>query len=323
VRAIQITRQGGTDVLKVAHIAKPEPGEGEVRLRIEAAGVNFIDIYHRSGLYQVDLPFVPGVEGAGVVDAVGADVSDFAVGDRAAYVMEPGAYAEYAVVPAHKLVPVPDAVGTTLAAAVMLQGMTAQYLSHATYPIQEGDVVLIQAAAGGVGGLLVQMAKMRGATVLGTASTDEKIERATEAGADHMIRYTEVDFEAEVARLTEGTGVDAVYDSVGQTTFRRSLNCLKPRGHMVFFGQSSGPVEPIDPLVLMREGSLYLTRPSLAHYVAERRELLERAVAVFDMIGTGDLDVRIDQAFALEDAARAHAYVEGRKTKGKVVLVTD
>jgi NADPH2:quinone reductase len=322
MRAVQIARQGGPDVLQLVDIPKPEPDEGEVRLRIEAAGVNFIDMYHRSGQYELELPFTPGVEGAGVVDAVGSGGSEFGVGDRVAYVMQPGAYAQYAIVPAMKLVPIPEDVDTTTAAAVMLQGMTAHYLSYATYPVEEGDLVLIQAAAGGVGGLLVQLAKARGGTVFGTASTEEKIRVAKEAGADHVMQYTEVDFADEVDRLTDGKGVDVVYDSVGKTTFWKSLNCLRPRGYMVLFGQSSGPVEPIDPQELRKHGSLYLTRPSLAHYVAEREELLERASAVFDMVAAGELEVRIDRTLALEEAADAHAYVEGRKTKGKVILVT-
>jgi NADPH2:quinone reductase len=292
-----------------------------VRVKIEAAGVNFIDVYHRSGLYKLELPQVLGMEAAGVVDAISAGVENWRVGDRVAYAMQLGAYAEYANVPADKLVRVPDEVDLRQAAAVMLQGMTAHYLSHSTYPIQSGDTVLVHAAAGGVGQLLVQMAKRRGALVLGTVSTEEKADIARKAGADAVILYAETDFEAEVKRLTDDQGVEAVYDSVGQTTFDKSLNCLNRRGSMVLFGQSSGPVPPFNIGTLAAKGSLFLTRPSLGDYVAERAELRQRASDLFAWMGADELQVSIDQVLPLRDAAEAHRYLEARKTKGKVLLV--
>ncbi len=319
--AIRVHEYGGPEALQYEEVAAPEPGPNEARVKIEAAGLNFIDIYHRTGLYPSEPPITPGMEGAGVVDAVGENVSHVEEGDRVAYTMERGAYAEFAVVPAWKLVRIPDELTFQQGAAVMLQGMTAHYLSHSTYPLQEGDTALVHAAAGGVGLLLVQMAKMRGATVIGTVSTEEKATLATEAGADHIIRYTEADFEEETQRLTDNEGVDVVYDSVGKTTFDKSLNCLKPRGYLVLYGQSSGPVEPLDPQVLNQKGSLFLTRPSLGHYVADRGELLERANDLFEWITAGELEVRIDKIFPLAEAADAHRYMEGRKTKGKVVLM--
>jgi NADPH2:quinone reductase len=299
----------------------PEPAAGQVRVKIEAAGVNFIDIYQRSGLYKVQLPQVLGMEAAGVVDAISAGVTNLSVGDRVAYAMQLGAYAEYAVVSADKLVPVPEGVDLRDAAAVMLQGMTAHYLSHSTYPIQAGETVLIHAAAGGVGQLLVQMAKRRVARVLGTASTEEKADLARKAGADAVILYAQTDFEAEVKRLTDGLGVDVVYDSVGQTTFEQSLNCLKRRGSMVLFGQSSGPVPPFAIGTLAAKGSLFLTRPSLGDYIAARSELLQRAGDLFAWMAAGELKVRIDRAFSFREAADAHRYLEARQTKGKVLLV--
>ncbi len=321
MKAVGIHETGGPEALKYESYPMPEPAEGEVRIKIEAAGVNFIDVYHRSGLYSVGLPRVLGMEAAGVVDAISAGVTDLEVGDRVAYAMYLGAYAEYAVVPAGKLVSVPDGVSLREAAAVMLQGMTAHYLSHSTYPIQSGDTVLVHAAAGGVGRLLVQMAKRRGARVLGTASTREKADLARQAGADAVILYTEIDFEAEVKRLTGGQGVEVVYDSVGQTTFDQSLNCLKRRGPMVLFGQSSGPVPPFNIGTLAAKGSLFLTRPTLGDYIADRSELLQRAGDLFSWMAAGELEVCIDRVFSMRDAAKAHRYLEDRKTKGKVLLV--
>ena len=321
MKAIQIREHGGPERLELRDVDAPEPGDGEALIKVAAAGVNFIDTYQRGGLYKVTLPFVPGMEGAGEVLEVGDGVSEVAVGDRVAYVMTPGSYAEQSVVSAAKLVKVPEGVSTNLAAAVMLQGMTAHYLSHSTYPLKEGDACLVHAAAGGVGLLLVQMAKMRGARVFGTVSTEEKAELARGAGADEVIRYTEEDFEEAVKDLTDGKGVQVVYDSVGKTTFEKSLNCLEPRGLLALFGQSSGPVGDFDPQTLNAKGSLYLTRPSLGHYVQDRDELLWRAGDVLRWVGKGKLDVRIDSSLPLTDAAEAHRKLEGRETAGKVLLV--
>ena len=321
MKAIRVHENGGPEALRYEEAPPPEPGQGEARVKIEAAGVNFIDVYHRSGLYPGRLPITPGMEGAGVVDAIGPDVSDLKPGDRVAYAMHQGSYAEYAVVPAWRLVPIPESVDARSAAAVMLQGMTAHYLSRTTYPIQPGDTALVHAAAGGVGLLLVQMAKQRGARVIGTVSTEEKARLASQAGADEVILYTQVDFETETKRLTHGAGVNVVYDAVGVTTFDKSLNCLKPRGYMVLYGASSGPVSPLDPQVLNAKGSLFLTRPTLGHYVADRSELLSRAGDLFEWMAAGELQVRIDQTFPLSEAAEAHRYLEARKTKGKLLLI--
>ncbi len=321
MKAIRIHEYGGPEVLRYENTPMPEPGAGEARVKIEAAGLNFIDVYHRMGRYPVEPPITPGVEGAGIVDAVGPGVSDLEPGDRVVYAMQMGSYAEYAVVPAWKLVPIPDDIDTQQAAAVMLQGMTAHYLAYSTYPLHPGDTALVHAAAGGVGLLLVQIAKRRGARVIGTVSTEEKARLAREAGADEVILYTQVDFEEETKRLTDGKGVDVVYDSVGKTTFDKSLNCLRPRGYMVLYGQSSGPVPPLDPQVLNAKGSLFLTRPSLGHYAADRAEIMQRAGDLFQWMGAGELKVRIDQTFPLAEADEAHRYLEGRKTKGKVLLI--
>lgn len=321
MHAIRVHRAGGPEVLSYEEVAIPEPGTGEARVKIEAAGVNFIDIYVREGLYKRPLPLTLGEEGAGVVDAVGPGVTDLKRGDRVAYAMQSGSYAEYAIVPAWKLVPVPDKVDIRVAAAVMLQGMTAHYLTHSTYPLRPGDTALVHAAAGGVGLLLVQIAKRRGARVIGTVSTEEKARLAREAGADEVILYTQVDFEKEARRLTDGKGVDVVYDSVGKTTFEQSLNSLKRRGYMVLYGQSSGPVGPFDPQILNAKGSLFLTRPTLGHYVADRAELLQRANDLFTWIEAGELQVRIDQTYPLAAAAEAHRYLQERKTKGKLLLI--
>lgn len=321
MKAIQIHEFGNSSALQIGSIDVPEPGEGEVRVRVEAAGLNFIDTYHRQGWYPVPLPFTPGVEAAGVVDAVGDAVSEVSVGDRVAYCMSPGNYAEYALTAATNTVPIPDGVSTEQAAAVMLQGMTAHYLTHSTYALSDGDTMLLHAAAGGTGQLVVQMAKMRGATVIGTCSTEEKAELVREAGGDHVILYTKEDFAEEVQRITDGAGCDVVYDSVGKTTFDKSLTCLKPRGLLALFGQASGPVEPFDIQRLNQHGSLYLTRPSLGNYIADRDELLGRANDLFNWMAEGKLTVRIDNTFPLAEAGAAHDYLEGRNTKGKVLLI--
>jgi len=321
MRAVRIHEYGGLEVLRLEDVPLPEPGPGEARVKLQASGVNFIDIYQRTGQYPLPLPLILGGEAAGVVDAVGPGVEDLRPGDRVVYASHPGAYAEYAVVPAWKLVRVPDSLDIRQAAAVMRQGLTAHYLTHSTYPLKPGDVALVHAAAGGVGHLLVQIAKQRGARVIGTVSTEEKARLARESGADEVIVYTKADFEAEVKRLTGGRGVDVVYDSVGQATFDKSLNCLRPRGMMVLFGQSSGRVPPFDPQILNVKGSLFLTRPSLGPYIADRAELLWRANDLFTWLASGQLQVRIDQVFPLAEAAQAHRYLEERRTKGKVLLI--
>lgn len=321
MRAIRMHEYGGPEVLRYEEVALPEPGAGEARVKIEAVGVNYIDIYQRKGQYPDPLPVIPGREAAGVVDAVGPGVSDLAPGARVVYAMHVGSYAEYAIVPVRRLVPIPNAVEVRVAAAAMLQGLTAHYLTHSTYPLQPGDTALIHAAAGGVGLLLVQMAKRRGARVIGTVSTRQKADLARQAGADEVILYTEVDFETETRRLTNGQGVNVVYDSVGQTTFDKSLNSLAPRGYLALYGQSSGPVPPLNPQVLSAKGSLYLTRPNLMHYTLDRAELLKRAGDLFDWIIAGTLTVRIDATFPLAEAAVAHRCLEERKTAGKVLLI--
>jgi len=321
MKAIRVHEVGGPEALSLDEVPVPEPGPGQARVRLEAAGVNFIDVYFRMGAYPAQRPFILGREGAGVVDAVGPGVTQIKQGDRVAFAMDPGSYAEYAVVPWEHLVHVPDPIELRVAGAVMLQGMTAHYLAISTYPLRKGDTALVHAAAGGVGQLLVQIAKRRGARVIGTVSTQEKAELAKKAGADEVILYTEQDFLAETKRLTAGKGVEVVYDSVGRTTFNQSLDCLKMRGYLVLYGQSSGSVSPIDPQILNQKGGLFLTRPSLAHYIADRKELLERAAELFRWIAAGELNVRIDQVFKLAEAADAHRYLEGRKTKGKLILV--
>jgi NADPH2:quinone reductase len=321
MKAIRVHQYGGVEVLSYEDIPVPEPGAGEARVKIEAIGLNYVDVYQRAGLYQLKLPFTLGMEGAGIVDAVGRDVSEVKVGDRVAYSMVPGAYAEYAVVPSSRLVPLPKNIDSRSAAATMLQGKTAHYLTHSTYPLKTGDTALVHAAAGGVGLLLVQIAKRRGATVFGTVSTEEKAGLAREAGADDIILYTQTDFAAEIKRLTNGRGVNVVYDSVGQSTFDKSLDCLRPRGYMVLFGQSSGPVPPFNLGTLAAKGSLFVTRPTLAHYAITREELLQRANDLFNWIASGQLKLRIDKTFPLAEAAEAHRLLEGRKTTGKVLLL--
>jgi NADPH2:quinone reductase len=320
MKAIQVKEYGGPEKLELAEIPKPRPGPHQALVRIAASGINFIDIYFRTGHYKADLPLTPGSEAAGTVETVGPDVTEVAPGDRVAYAMTRGSYAEYAVVPSAHLVKLPDHVDFQTAAAAMLQGMTAHYLTHSTYPLKGGDSCLVHAAAGGVGGLLVQMAKMLGARVFGTVSTEEKAAIAREHGVDEAIRYTEQDFEAEVKRLTGGRGVDVVYDSVGKTTFDKSLNSLRPRGMMALFGQSSGPVPPFDPTILNGKGSLFLTRPSLGFYLATREELLWRAGDVLNWVAAGKLKLRIDRAYPLAEAAAAHRDLEGRRTAGKLLL---
>ena len=321
MKAIRVHILGGPEVLQYEDIAKPEPGNGEARVKIEASGVNYIDTYQRSGLYKVPLPFTLGQEAAGVVDAVGAGVTEVKLGDRVAYASVMGAYAEYAIVPAWRLVTVPQGVGAQQAAAVMLQGMTAHYLACDTFPLKPGDTALVHAAAGGVGLLLVQVAKMRGARVIGTVSTAEKARLAKQVGADEVILYTRQDFETEVKRFTDNKGVDVVYDSVGKDTFDKSLNCLRRRGYMVLFGASSGPVPPLDPQVLNAKGSLFLTRPLLAHYTADRAELSKRANDLFEWMRTDKLSVRIDRTFPLANATDAHRALHSRATMGKILLL--
>lgn len=321
MKAIQIAELGGPEVLKIEELPNPEPKAKQILVKLQAIGVNFIDTYQRSGLYPVTLPYVPGIEGAGTVQAIGADVMDLHVGDRVAYTGVPGSYAELGVLPADRAVKLPDALDFNQGAAALLQGMTAQYLACTTYPLKAGDSCLIHAAAGGVGLLLVQIAKMRGATVYATVSTEAKAELARQAGADEVIRYTEADFEEEIARLTAGAGVDVVYDSVGKTTFEKSLNCLKQRGYLVSFGQSSGKIDKLDPATLGAKGSLFLTRPSLFHYIADRQSLLSRANEVLTWITSGKLKLRIGHRFALAEAEKAHRELEVRRTTGKVLLI--
>jgi NADPH2:quinone reductase len=321
MKAVRVHQHGGPEALTVEDIPIPEPGAGEARIKIEAIGLNFVDVYKRKGIYKVNLPLTPGEEAAGIVDAVGPGVTEVQVGQRVAYAQTTGAYAEYAVVPAHTLVPLPDGVSAQQAAAVLLQGMTAHYLCYSTYPLRAGETALIHAAAGGVGLLLVQMAHGLGAHIIATVSTEEKAQLAREAGANDVILYTQVDFEAETKRLTDNRGVHVVYDSVGKDTFDKSLNCLRPRGMLVLYGASSGPVPPFDPQILNQKGSLFLTRPGLGAYVADRTELLQRAGDLFQWMQSGDLDVRINTTFPLEQAADAHRYIEGRQTKGKVLII--
>lgn len=321
MKAIRFHRHGGPEVLSYEDLPDPVPAAGQVIVEIDAIGLNYIDTYFREGLYPVDLPCTPGMEAAGTVAALGAGVTLFNPGDRVAYAGEMGSYAELAAVPAERLVPLPDEVDSEMGAAAMLQGMTAHYLAHSTFPLGQGHTALVHAAAGGVGLLLVQMARRAGARVIGTVSTDEKEQLARQAGADEIIRYTEQDFAEEVMRLTADRGVDVVYDSVARSTFEKGLNVLRPRGYMVLFGQSSGPLEPIDPAILNTKGSLFLTRPSLVHYVQSRQELLARSRTVLDWIGRGELDLRIGHRFELAAAADAHRALQGRKTSGKVLLL--
>jgi len=321
MKAVRVHQYGGLEALKYEEVPTPEPGEGEARVKIDVVGVNFLDVYQRIGRYQGTPPFTLGQEAAGTVDALGPGVTEVKPGDRVVYASVQGSYAEYAIVPSWRLVPIPAGVDAQKAVAMMIQGMTAHYLTHSTYPIKPGETALVHAAGGGTGQLLVQLAKLRGARVIGTVSTEEKAARAREAGADEVILYTQTDFESEVKRLTNNVGVDVVYDSVGKDTFDKSLNCIRRRGYMVLFGQSSGSVPPVDPQTLNTKGSLYLTRPFLAHYTADRAELLGRVNDLFKWIATGELNVRIDKTFPLADSGEAHRYLEDRQSKGKLLLV--
>ncbi len=321
MKAIRVHTHGGPEVLRLEDVPRPMPGEQQVLIRVEAAGVNFIDVYHRKGLYKTALPVTLGREAAGVVEQIGEGVTTCRVGDRVVAESLIGGYAEYAIVSADRAVPIPAGVDSRLAAAAILQGLTAHYLTHSTYPLRPGDSCLVHAAAGGVGLLLCQMARRLGARVIGTVSTEDKARLAREAGAHDVILYTRDDFQAETLRLTGGAKVQVVYDSVGRTTFLKGLDCLAPRGMMVLYGQSSGPVDPFDPQVLSQKGSLFLTRPTLANYMAARSELLQRSEELFGWIADGTLDVRIGREFSLAAAAEAHTELEARRTTGKVLLI--
>lgn len=320
MKAIRVHQHGGPENMILEEAPTPLPGPKQALVRLVVAGVNFIDVYFRTGLYKAEQPTALGNEGAGVVEAIGPDVTEVAVGDRVAYAMARGSYAQYAVVPAATLVKLPDGISFEQGAAAMLQGMTAHYLTHSTYPLKQGDSCLVHAAAGGAGLLIVQMAKARGARVFGTVSTEAKAKLARENGADEVIRYTEQDFEAEVKRLTGGRGVDVVYDSVGKTTFDKSMGCLRARGLLALFGSSSGAVPPVDPQTLNAKGSLFLTRPSLAHHVLTREELLWRAGDVLSGVSSGSLRLRIDRIFPLAQVADAHRALESRSTTGKLLI---
>ncbi len=321
MKAIRVHRHGGPEVLRYEDVPDPKPAADEAVVKIEASGINFIDIYFRTGLYKTDLPFVDGQEAAGIVAEVGSSVAEFKKGDRVAYTGALGAYAAYAAVPAAKLVKIPDGVDTRTAAAAALQGMTVHFLTHSTFPLQSGQTALIHAAAGGVGLLLVQVAKMLGARVVATCSTQEKAARVRDAGADEVILYTKQDFVAEVERITGGGGVDVAYDSVGKTTWEGSMNCLRPRGMLVLYGNSGGPVPGIEPSTLAQKGSLFLTRPSLFHYIATREDLLQRSGDLFDWIGSGKLKVHIGETFPLAEAAEAQKKLAARLTTGKLLLL--
>lgn len=320
MKAIQVAQPGGPEVLTLVDLPVPAPKPNEAVVKLEASGVNFIDVYFREGRYPAQLPFINGQEGAGLVTAAGTDVTNLKAGDRVAYTSSLGSYAEYAAVPAARLVKIPDALGFEQAAAAMLQGMTAHYLLFSAYKLQRDETALVHAAAGGVGLLLVQMAKKIGARVIATAGTEEKAQLARDAGADECIVYTQTDFEAETRRLTEDKGVLVVYDGVGKATFDKDLNVLRPRGYLVLFGGASGAVPPFDLIKLSQKGSLFVTRPTLAHYTATREELEWRANEVLQMIVDGDLKLRIHQVYPLSDAAQAHRDLEGRKTTGKLLL---
>jgi NADPH:quinone reductase len=321
MKAIRVEKVGGPEVLQLRDVPEPEPGKGQVRIKLEAIGLNFIDVYHRTGLYPLPLPFVPGGEGAGIVDEIGPDVSEVKKGDRVAYAMGAASYAERAVMPAAKLVKLPEWLSTQDAAALMLQGLTVHYLLRSTYEVKKGDPILIHAAAGGVGLLMVQAAKHLGAFVIGTCSTEEKAQTVRDAGADEVILYTKQNFLEETKNIMRGVGVAAVYDSVGQATYERSLDCLRPRGILVLFGQSSGPVASFNPSILAQKGSLYLTRPSLAHYILTREELMQRTSELFDWIQSGVVKIRIDSTFPLAKVADAHRKLESRASSGKILLI--
>ena len=321
MKAIQVQKTGGPEALTLVDLPVPKPKPNEALVKIAAIGVNFIDVYFREGRYPAPLPFVDGQEAAGTVTETGSEVKSLKPGDRVAYTGVLGSYAEYAAVPADRLVRLPDKIKDQEAAAAMLQGMTAHYLVHSTYPLKKGETALIHAAAGGVGLLLVQMAKDLGARVIGTAGSEEKAKLARDAGADDVIIYTKQDFEAETRRLTDGKGVHVVYDGVGKSTFDQDWNILRPRGYLVLFGGASGPVPPFDPIKLSQKGSLFLTRPTLLHYIATREELEQRAGDVLNMVATGKLKLRIAHVYKLEEAQQAHRDLEGRKTTGKLLLI--
>ncbi|HKC02602.1 MAG TPA: quinone oxidoreductase [Sphingomicrobium sp.] len=318
--AIQVHQTGGPEVLVWDEVTVGEPGPGQVRLRQDAAGLNYIDVYHRTGLYPQQLPFIPGVEGAGTVDAVGEGVTGVGAGDRVAYAGPIGGYAEERLIDAEKLVKLPDSISTEQAAAMMLQGLTAHMLLRSVHRVQPGETILIHAAAGGVGLIVCQWAKALGATVIGTVGSDEKAELARAHGCDHPIVYTRQDFVAEVARITGGAKLPVVYDSIGRDTFMKSLDCLAPRGMMVSFGNASGPVDPFPPGILAQKGSLFLTRPTLFHYNATRAELEAAANELFEVVASGQVKIEVKQRFALKDAAEAHRQLEARKTTGSTVL---
>lgn len=321
MKAIQVPKTGGVEVLTFLDLPTPKPKPNEVLVKIAAAGVNFIDVYFREGRYPIAPPFIIGQEASGVASEVGGDVKDFKPGDRVAYTGITGAYAEYEAIPADRLVRVPAGITDQQAAAAMLQGMTAHYLTHSTYPLKKGDIALVHAAAGGVGLLLVQMAKNLGARVIGTVSTEEKAKLAREAGADEVIFYTKQDFDAETKRLTDGKGVHVIYDGVGKTTFEQDLNCLRPRGYVALFGASSGAPPPFDLGKLATKGSLFVTRPTLVHHIASHEELQQRAGDVLNMIASGKLKLRIEHLYPLSEAQQAHMDLEGRKTTGKLLLI--
>ena len=321
MKAVRFHTNGGPEVLKYEEVDTPKPKNNEALIKLEAAGVNYIDIYQRSGQYATPLPTTAGGEGSGTVVEIGSEVSEVAIGDLVAYTGPLGAYAEYAVVPAWRLVKLPVSVSPSTAAALMLQGMTAHYLTHSTYPLKSGDTCLIHAAAGGVGLLLIQMAKKLGAQVIGTVSTEEKAQLARSVGADETIIYTQRDFEQEVLKITDGQGIEVVYDSVGKSTFDQSINCLAPRGCLVLYGQASGPVPNIDPQILNGKGSLFLTRPSLGHHTLTRSEILDRANTILEWVSKGDLSVRVHASLPLNEASEAHRLLESRTTTGKIILV--
>jgi NADPH2:quinone reductase len=321
MRAIRVHEIGGPEVLRFEEAPLPEPAPDQVRVKVAATGLNYIETYHRTGLYKLPLPFIPGAEFAGTIDAVGSEVQGWAVGERVATASGSGGYAEHGLAPAAKLVRVPEGVELKQAAAVILQGLTAHYLTHSTYPLKAGETAIVTAAAGGVGLLLVQIAKRLGARVFGLVSTEEKAALARDAGVDEVIMYTEVKFSQRARELTGGRGVDVVYDSVGKSTWEQTLDSLRPRGYAVFFGNASGPVPGIEPLALSTRGSLFMTRPTLAHYIATEEELAWRAGDLFSWIAAGELKVHIDREIPLADAAEAHRLLEGRQTTGKVLLI--
>ena len=320
MKAVRVHQFGGADALRIEEISEPSLSAGQALISLRSIGLNYIDIYFRTGLYEAPLPFTPGLEGAGIVEAAGAGVKDVKIGDRIAYAGILGSYAQKAVVPAERLVKLPDQLSFQQGAAAMVQGITAQYLTTSAFPLKKGKACLIHAAAGGVGLLLCQAAKLKGATVIGTVSTEEKAELARQAGADHVILYTQKDFVAELKRITGNRGVDVVYDGVGQATFMKGLDCLVPRGTMVLFGQAGGPVPPFDLNILNKKGSLYVTRPGINAYIATREEFLERAKQVFSWIMSGQLNIRISREFSLDEVREAHELLESRRTTGKILL---